>query len=260
MLTNDVFNGLLAAPAQRSLSDYVADQLRQAILSGYLQPNERLVEQTLADCMHMSRGPVRDGIRTLEAEGLVVRQAHRGAFVSQLHLDDFMEIYTLREALEALAIQWAIQNATDAQFDLLSGIIQEMEQLAQRAHYSQVEATDLDLNFHHTLCEISGHTRVLNVWESMSGQIRLVVLKLRLNHPEDLRKRSVAWHSQILAALRARDADKAIGELHVHTAASYEWVDAMLRAEREKSAAQAVADGRLALPGRPAHQPAVEVF
>jgi DNA-binding GntR family transcriptional regulator len=191
MLTNDSFEGLLTAPTKRTLSDYVADQLRQAILSGQLQPNERLVEQDIAERMQTSRGPVRDGIKSLESEGLIVRQAHRGALVSQLHLEDFMEIYTLREALETLAIQWVIWKATDPQLDLRSAIVRKMEQLAQH-DYTQVDATNLDLDFHHTLCQISGHSRVLSVWDSMSGQIRLVVLKHRLTHPDDLRERSVA--------------------------------------------------------------------
>jgi DNA-binding GntR family transcriptional regulator len=191
MLTNDSFEGLLTAPTKRTLSDYVADQLRQAILSGQLQPNERLVEQDIAERMQTSRGPVRDGIKSLESEGLIVRQAHRGALVSQLHLEAFMEIYTLREALETLAIQWVIWKATDPQLDLRSAIVRKMEQLAQH-DYTQVDATNLDLDFHHTLCQISGHSRVLSVWDSMSGQIRLVVLKHRLTHPDDLRERSVA--------------------------------------------------------------------
>ena len=235
MSPNDISDGLLTAPTQRTLSDYVAEQLRQAILAGQLKPNERLVEQEIAERMQTSRGPVRDGIKTLEAEGLIVRQAHRGAFVSQLHLGDFLEIYTLREALETLAIQWVIQKATDEQLDILSGIVHKMESMAQH-DYSQVDATDLDLDFHHTLCQISGHTRVLNAWESMSGQIRLVVLKHRLTHPDDLRVRSVSWHAQIVAALRERDTEKAVRELRVHMAASYEWVDAMFQAERQNKA------------------------
>jgi DNA-binding GntR family transcriptional regulator len=235
MLSNANSDGMLTAPSQRTLSDHVADQLRQAILAGQLKPNERLVEQEIAERMQTSRGPVRDGIKTLETEGLIVRQPHRGAFVSQLHLEDFLEIYTLREALETLAIQWVIQKANDQQLDTLSGIVNTMQNMAQH-DYGQVEATDLDLDFHHTLVKISGHTRVLNAWESMNGQIRLVVLKHRLTHPDDLRVRSVSWHAQIVAALRERDAGKAIGELHIHMAASYEWVDAMFIAERQAKA------------------------
>jgi DNA-binding GntR family transcriptional regulator len=131
-------------------------------------------------------------LKILENEGLVVRQSHRGAFVAQLRPEDFMEIHTLREALESLAIKYLIQNATDEQIDSLEQLVKSMEGLSQQ-DYKQTDATDLDMEFHHTLCEISGHKRVLTAWEALSGQIRLVVLKHRMEHPHDLRERSVSW-------------------------------------------------------------------
>ena len=91
---------MFTAPSQRTLSDYVADQLRQGIIVGALKPNQRLVEEELAASMQTSRGPVRDALRLLEAEGLVVRQSHRGAFVTELTYEDVLEIYSIRELLE----------------------------------------------------------------------------------------------------------------------------------------------------------------
>lgn len=234
MLGRDDHNGLLTAPSQRTLSDYVADQLRQAILAGELKPNQRLVEHQIAESIQTSRGPVRDAIKILENEGLVIRQSHRGAFVAQLHPEDFMEIHTLREALETLAIKYVIKNATDEQISALERLVHSMEGLAKQ-DYSQGDATDLDMEFHHTMCKISGHKRVLNAWESMSGQIRLVLLKHRLENPQDLRERSVPWHEKIVAALFKRDSEMAIKELHTHMAASFEWVDAMFRERNSRT-------------------------
>jgi DNA-binding GntR family transcriptional regulator len=185
--------------------------------------------------MQTSRGPVRDALKILENEGLVVRQSHRGAFVAQLHPDDFIEIYTLREALETLAVRYAIRNATDQQIGDLADLVRSMEDMA-RQDYSQVDATDLDMEFHHTLCKISGHKRVLSVWESMSGQIRLVLLKHRLSHPDDLRVRSVSWHAKIVEAMRERDTEKAVKELGTHMAASSEWVGTLLKQRADKAA------------------------
>jgi DNA-binding GntR family transcriptional regulator len=228
MFKSDEQNGLLIAPSQRTLSDYVADQLRQAILAGQIKPNVRLVEQEIAESMQTSRGPVRDALKILENEGLVVRQSHRGAFVAQLHPEDFMEIFSLREALETLAIRYAIQNANDQQISKLADLVRSMDNMAQQ-NYNQVDATDLDMEFHHTLCQISGHKRVLNFWEAMAGQIRLVLLKHRLSHPDDLRVRSVAWHLKIVEAMRERNTEKAIKELSTHMAASSEWVETLLK-------------------------------
>lgn len=219
---------LLTAPSQRTLSDYVADQIRQAILGEQFKPNERLVEQDIAESMQTSRGPVRDALKILENEGLVVRQSHRGAFVAELNPEDFIEIYTLREALEGLALRFAIKHATPKQLEQLEDLVELMSQMAQQ-DYNQVEATDLDLKFHHTLCVISGHKRVLSAWESLSGQTRIVVLKHRLANPADLRVRSIAWHERIVQAMRERNVDKALNELHIHMAASMNWVDKLVK-------------------------------
>ena len=224
MLNNS--SNLLTAPQQRTLSDYVADQLRQAILAGILTPGQRLVEQDLAASMQTSRGPVRDALKMLENEGLVERQSHRGAFVAHLAPADFLEIYTLREVLETLAIKCAIQNASDEEIEELEELVQSMEALAKQ-NYSQIDATDLDMQFHHTLCSISGHKRVLAAWEALSGQTRLVLLKHRINNPQDHRVRSVSWHEKIVVALHERDTEKAIRELKTHMAASIEWIESL---------------------------------
>jgi DNA-binding GntR family transcriptional regulator len=222
-VTENEMNDWLAAPSQRTLSDYVADQLRQGILSDKIKPGQRLVEQELAESMQTSRGPVRDALKILENEGLVSRQSHRGAFVTELKQEDVIEIYTLREALENLALRFVIRNATEEQIDELSRIVREMENLAQR-DYTQVEATDLDIEFHYTLCKISGHKRVLNAWIALSAQTRMVLLKHRLWNPKDHRERSVSWHARIVESLRTRDLQQTLKELHTHMAASKEWL------------------------------------
>jgi len=224
-------DNILTAPSQRILSDYVADRLRQAILLGQFQPNQRLVEQDLAESMKTSRGPIRDALKVLENEGLVIRETHRGAFVAELNPEDMREITTLREVLESLAIRYLIQRATSSQIDQLENIVHAMENMAL-SDYGQMEATDLDMEFHHTLCQISGHKRVLTAWEALSGQIRIVLWKHRLEHPTDLRDRSVPWHARIVEALRQHDAEKAITLLHEHLAASMEWVDQLLKQSR----------------------------
>jgi DNA-binding GntR family transcriptional regulator len=216
-------SNMLEAPSIRTLSDQIADQLRQAILAGHLKPNQRLVEQEIAETMETSRGPVRDAIKLLENEGLVVRQSHRGTFVAELDLKDVEEIYTLREALESLALKYAIMNATEEQIHELERLVDIMNNLAQQ-DYSQIDATDIDLEFHHTLCKISGHKRVMATWEALSAQIRLLLLKHRLWDPSDLRVRAVEWHLRIVEAIKKRDVDLALHELHDHMEISTQWL------------------------------------
>jgi DNA-binding GntR family transcriptional regulator len=235
-MTEDLsVSNMLKAPSIRTLSDQIADQLRQAILAGQLEPNQRLVEQEIAESMETSRGPVRDAIKMLENEGLVVRQSHRGAFVAELDLKDVEEIYTLREALESLAFKYAIKNATEDQIHELERLVDVMNNLAQQ-DYSQIDATDIDLEFHRTLCMISGHERVLAVWEALSAQIRLLLLKYRLWDPSDLRVRAVEWHLRIVEAIKKRDVDRGLHELHDHMEISTRWLSEVMEEVNEETA------------------------
>src|SRR4051794_38830917 len=88
---------------KQTLSEPVADQLREAILSGQLKPGQHNIEADVVEAMKVSRGPIRDALRTLETEQLMVRYARRGTFVKRLELRDAEEIYSLRQAIEMLA-------------------------------------------------------------------------------------------------------------------------------------------------------------
>jgi DNA-binding GntR family transcriptional regulator len=224
----------LSAPSNRTLSDHVADELRRAIMTDRLKPGQRIVERQVAEAMNTSRGPVRDGLKQLENEGLVVRYPHRGTFVARLTERDAEEIYSLRVALESLAAEYVIKYATDRQLDELDGLVQTMAAKANE-DYSQFDATDLDLVFHHTLCRISDHKRVLNAWENLNPQLRMLLLSHRQRDPADFREKGVEWHRRLVAALRGRDLDLAKGVLEEHLAASFESALKAFNAEAEPS-------------------------
>jgi DNA-binding GntR family transcriptional regulator len=218
-----------SAPISRTLSDQVAKQLRQAILSGRLKPGQRIVEHEIAQAMALSRGPVRDALRILQNERLVVQYPHRGAFVAWLNLRDAEEIYSLREALEVLALHYAIMSATEEQIAELSKVVDQMT-VRMRQDYSQAEATDLDLEFHHTLCRISGHGRALAAWTALRDQVRLLILTHRILHPMDFRENAADWHRQLVDAVRLRDGEAAEAVLRKHLAASFEATHAAILA------------------------------
>jgi len=227
-MDNGVSSLSLSAPFNRTLSDQVANQLREAILRGQLKPGQRIVEHEIADAMALSRGPVRDALKILQNERLVVQYPHRGAFVAWLTLRDAEEIYSLREALEVLALQYAIKYATDEQVEELGKVIARMTARVKQ-EYTQPEATDLDLEFHHTLCHISGHSRVLEAWTALRGQVRLLILTHRILHPLDFRENAVEWHRQLLDAVRQRDVEAAEAVLRRHLAASFEATSRAIR-------------------------------
>ena len=223
-MTTEIRDNVLTAPINRTLSDHIAERLREAILNKQLEPGARVVERDLAEAMQTSRGPVRDALRILENEGLVVRSAHRGTIVAQLNnVADIEEIYSVREALELLGMKYTIKNASDEQIDELASIVNRMAEVAKR-NYIQEEATDLDLSFHRALMHMSGHKRAIALWEELSSQTRLLLLTHRLKHPLDLREVGVESHQRVVDALRDRDRPRALDEMHKHLRASYEGI------------------------------------
>jgi DNA-binding GntR family transcriptional regulator len=199
----------------RTLSDDVATQLREAILDSRLAPGQRIVERDIAMAMGTSRGPVRDALKSLENEGLVVRYPHRGTFVARLTPEDAEEIYSLRQALEMLAVEYIIERAAPEQLDELDELIESMERSIKRG-YTQYEATDLDIEFHDALYLISGHTRLMAAWEALKEQVRVFLLAHRNLRPEDFEDRAVVWHRRIVGALRQRDVELARRVMHEH--------------------------------------------
>ena len=92
-----------------STAELVAQRIREAILDGTLRPGDRLVEADIAAELGVSRGPVREGIRLLAAEGIVVLRRNRGALVTSPTFEDVLEVYILRLDLGLLALNHAMQ-------------------------------------------------------------------------------------------------------------------------------------------------------
>ena len=210
-----------AAPPNRVLSDHIADQLREAIVEGQLEAGQRIVEREIAEVMQTSRGPVRDALLLLENEGLVVRSTHRGTFVARLTKKDAEEIWSLRLAIESVVVDYVLRRATPQDLDALDNLVDEMAAKV-KAGYSLSDATELDLEFHRTLCRISGHKRALTAWEALSAQTRILLVGHRQRNPRDFPDRAVSWHRRLVDALRAGDLTRSQDELSKHLATTVE--------------------------------------
>ncbi len=214
-----------ASPGNRILSDHVASQLRAAIVRGQLVPGQHIVEKDIAEAMSLSRGPVRDAFRILEIQGLVARYPHRGTFVSGMAMQDAEEICSLRGALEILAVDYAIKNATAARLDELDRIVDRMAERTD-TDYTQAEATELDMQFHDALYQISGHSRLQAAWTALRGQVSLLILTHRRLDPADFRVKGVEYHRQIVTCLRQRDIEAAHAAVRRHLASSFDTIAA----------------------------------
>jgi DNA-binding GntR family transcriptional regulator len=183
----------------------VYDHLRTEILDGRLEPGAELIEVALAEQLGVSRGPLREAIGRLAAEGLVTVSPRRGAVVRSLSKGEFLELYQVREALERMAVQLAVPRLTDEQFEELAALNAEME---AHAADNEVESFfEANLAFHAQLLEASGNLKLEELYRQLLGQLgryRLRSLTLRGNL-----KRSVSEHKAILRAARRGDAERA---------------------------------------------------
>lgn len=122
---SDATGQLLIISAERRLVDQVYERLRSAIIKGVFEPGQRLVERDLTTQLDVSRTPIREALKQLEQDGLVVCYPHRGSFVRQPTFDEARQAYELRRALEGLAAELAATRATDEEIDALHEAVEK---------------------------------------------------------------------------------------------------------------------------------------
>lgn len=129
---------------QASLSGQIVESLRRAIIEGDLAPGTRLVERELCDRFSVSRGPVREALRQLSAEGLVKHEPHRGPTVERITEQDVRDLYRLRGCLEGLAGESFAERATDADIARLREAAQRVENVSDSDGTEQLIAVKND--------------------------------------------------------------------------------------------------------------------
>ena len=194
------------------LRDVVFNTLRQAILRGELQPGERLMEIQLAQRLGVSRTPVREAIRKLELEGLVLMIPRRGAEVAEITRQDLEDVLEVRAALEELAVKDACEHITDE-------LLQDLKKAANEFKRS-LEGTDLvacaeaDIHFHEIIYAATNNKRLVQ----MLNNLREQMYRYRMENLKDKRtyRTLVEEHDAIRRALKKHDKEKAGAAINVH--------------------------------------------
>lgn len=171
-----------------NIQDAVVDGIRDMILKGHLKPGDRLRQDELANTFGVSTMPIREALRQLQAEGLVVFRPRRGATVASLSISEYEEIYLIREALETLACRWAAEDFDRIPIDRLKLLLQEIE--AVEANFDDVHrCLQLVREFFFTVFEASQKEHLLrilsNLWD-LSQQYRLYFYSLPEFGPQRL--------------------------------------------------------------------------
>ncbi len=199
------------SPIRRvALGDQVADRLRMLIIGGQLPAGHLLVESALSSEFDVSRGPIRDALTRLQAEGLVAARGRSLAVVG-MSADDVDELYSLRQALESLALTRLVE-LDDLDLEPLQGPLERMERSAAAGDAATYAVADLD--FHTEFYRLARHRRLMNVWSDYRPAFA-AMLHLSTSQDHDLGP-SLDSHRRIAELLAARDLDGALEELRTH--------------------------------------------
>jgi DNA-binding GntR family transcriptional regulator len=191
---------------------FVLSELRRAITAGRLRPGTAIRQDAVAEELGVSRVPLREALKTLQGEGLVSYQAHRGYFVESLSLDDLREAYRIRQLLEEEAVRRAAARLTDADLDQLDAAERDVERAGAAGDVLEMAAANR--RFHMAIFELAGMPRLIrlirSLWDATDAYRSMYYGE------GDNRERVVDEHNAVLAALRGRDVDAAVRILDAH--------------------------------------------
>ena len=223
---------MLEPASKGSLADEVVDRLREAIWSNYLEAGGQLREGELAAQLGVSRGPIREALKQLEREGLVFKEANKSAVVARLSRKDLEEVYSLRLALEKLAVAQAIGNASEKPLDQMQAVIKQTAAMVERGMDEQT-AAKLDIQFHEILIMAGENRRLYDAWMTLRSQIHIILLSRNVANP-DFREQAVNSHQIILDTIRDRDEIRAVAVIEAHLVSSYDRVAGDYMRSQEK--------------------------
>ena len=192
------------APLRRVvLKDRVSELIKDAILSGKLEPGDRIVEMKLATDLGVATTSVREALFELEAQGFVTRFTNKGTFVTQLSKDDIAQIIRVRHELEGLATELAEQRATAEDVAELRTHISEMELAATKSDLRQFYRADIE--FHQKIWTLSGNRHLCKALDTIVGPLFAFFIMRNPSDSVDELLKSVQWHSKIIDAIETRN-------------------------------------------------------
>lgn len=217
------------------LRDVVFNTLRSAILMGKLEPGERLMEIALANKLGVSRTPIREAIRKLELEGLVIMTPRKGAEVARITEKDLQDVLEVRESLEILATELACERITAEEIETLKVKNDEFREAVEGKTADFSELAELDVAFHDVIFNASKNSRLIQILNNLREQMYRYRLEYLKN--AEYYDRLVNEHNQITEGVSKKDKQLVQKTMDKHIRHQRDAVIALIRqqeAEQEK--------------------------
>ena len=202
---------------KQSLQVQAYQALRSAILSGELLAGTRLIETQLAKQLQVSRTPIREAIRQLQQENLITIDSSGTLRVATLSMQDAIQLYTCRIALEQLSVVGACETATDAEVEALQQLVIAAEQ-TERLQSTNAHLLNLDYQFHRSIARSSGNLWLTSLLDQVFDQMALLRIQTLQRNPQVLEIRQE--HREIYRAIADRDPNQAVNMIVSHLSAS----------------------------------------
>jgi DNA-binding GntR family transcriptional regulator len=199
-----------------SVVEVIVQRLRALIVSGDVQPGDRLVEERFTEMFGVSRPPLREALRTLERDGLVKSLPRRGYIVMPITAEDVREIYSLRFALERLAVELGVPVKDPSQLEPLRDALRAMQEAVEAKDDDAVLAANS--RFHHALVDLPGHKRLTASYEGIRLQLEFCMaynLKFREQMYGD-RNDVHPRHAHLLQTIESGDTEAVLHEIANH--------------------------------------------
>ena len=213
------------------LRDVVFNTLRQAILRGELKPGERLMEIQLANKLGVSRTPIREAIRKLELEGLVLMIPRKGAEVADISEKSLRDVLEVREALEELAVQLACDKITKEEIEDLKKAAEDFKKILKSRDITEI--AEADVRFHDIIFMATDNQKLVQLLNNLREQMyrfRVEYLKNEEVHPQ-----LIAEHEKIIEHIMERDKAKASAIVSEHINNQVEGVIDIIRTKQSET-------------------------
>ena len=194
------------------LRDVVFNTLRKAILRGELKPGERLMEIQLANKLGVSRTPIREAIRKLELEGLVLMILRKGAEVAQITEKNMQDVLEVRKALEELSVQLACERITPEQVEEMKMAAEDFRKVLKSGDVTKI--AEADVKFHDIIFAATNNQRLITLLNNLREQMyrfRVEYLKQKECYPQLLEE-----HDKLIALISGGEVEEACELMGCH--------------------------------------------